>query len=447
MKQSGSRKNKVSFIGVVSIGVGGMVGGGIFAVLGLSVQLAHGAAPIAFAIAGLVAMLTTYSYAKLSVTFPSQGGTVTFIDQGFKSKFFTGGLNVLLWFSYVIMLCLYSFAFGSYGASFARLSSQPVVKHILISVAVLGIAGLNVLKADIISKAETWIVGLKLTILLVFVAIGFFAIDSVRLVPSTWSPPIGIIAGGMIIFLAYEGFELMANAAQDVVKPRKTLPRAFFIAVGFVIFLYIMVSMVTVGCLPVDKIVAARDYALAEAAQPFMGHAGFILITVAALLSTSSAINATMYGASRLSYIIAKDGELPETLEKRVWHKPIEGLMITTILTLLLANLLDLSSISIVGSAGFLIIFAAVNIANVRLHAQTKSLRWLSGLGAASCIFALLALIWQIVQTNPFKLIALVVMVGLSFVVEAIYRIYRRHEIYLPIAEVLDVISEEGTDD
>jgi amino acid transporter len=446
MKQSKSGKSKVSFIGVVSIGVGGMVGGGIFAVLGLSVQLAHGAAPIAFAIAGLVALLTTYSYSKLSVAYPSQGGTVTFIDQGFKSKFFTGGLNVLLWFSYIIMLCLYSFAFGSYGASFARESIQPIVKHILISVSIIGIMGLNLLKADIISKAETWIVGLKITILLVFVAFGFFAVDSARLVPSTWSPSIGIIAGGMIIFLAYEGFELMANTAQDVVKPRTTLPRAFFIAVGFVIFLYVMVSIVTVGCLPVDKVVAARDYALAEAAKPFMGHAGYLLITVAALLSTSSAINATMYGASRLSYIIARDGELPEALEKRVWHKPIEGLLITTGLTLILANLLDLSSISIVGSAGFLIIFAAVNGANVKLYSETNSLRWLSSLGVVSCLFALLALIWQILETSPVKLVALVVMAGLSFAVEAIYRIYRRHEIYLPIMNVLSDDSEEESD-
>jgi hypothetical protein len=114
----------------------------------------------------------------------------------------------------------------------------------------------------------------------------------------------------MIIFLAYEGFELIANTAADVRDPNRTLPRAYYSAVGFVILLYVMVAAVTVGNLPVAQIVAAKDYALAEAAKPFLGSFGYLLITVAALLSTLSAINATLYGAARLSYTIAKDGEL-----------------------------------------------------------------------------------------------------------------------------------------
>ena len=113
--------------------------------------------------------------------------------------------------------------------------------------------------------------------------------------------------------------------------------------------------------LPVAKIVAAKDYALAEAARPFLGRTGFLLIAIAAMLSTASAINATIYGAARLSYIIAKDGELPEALEHKIWGRPVEGLLITSAATLLIANLADISSMSIMGSAGFLLIFAAVN--------------------------------------------------------------------------------------
>ncbi|MCJ7591237.1 MAG: amino acid transporter, partial [Woeseiaceae bacterium] len=110
--------SKLGLWTVVSIGVGGMVGGGIFAVLGLAVQLAHGGTPVAFALAGLVALLTTYSYAKLSVAYPSRGGTVAFLDRVFGAGMLTGSLNVLLWLSYVVMLSLYAFAFGSYGSTF-----------------------------------------------------------------------------------------------------------------------------------------------------------------------------------------------------------------------------------------------------------------------------------------------------------------------------------------
>ena len=120
----------------------------------------------------------------------------------------------------------------------------------------------------------------------------------------------------MIIFVAYEGFELIANTAGNVRNPRKVLPLAFYSAVGFVIVLYVLVAMVTVGNLPINEILTARDYALAEAAMPFLGSFGFIMIAIAALLSTGSAINATLYGSARISYVIAKDGELPAQLER-----------------------------------------------------------------------------------------------------------------------------------
>jgi amino acid transporter len=118
---------------VVAIGIGGMVGGGIFAVLGLSVQMTRGAAPVAFMAAGLVAMATAYAYARLSVTFPGQGGTVTFLDQAFGSGLLTGTANILLWISYIVMLSLYAFAFGSYGAAMFPEGSRLVWKHVLIS--------------------------------------------------------------------------------------------------------------------------------------------------------------------------------------------------------------------------------------------------------------------------------------------------------------------------
>jgi len=103
-----------------------MVGGGIFAVLGLAVQMAHGGTPIAFALGGVVALVTAYSYAHLSMTYPARGGTVEFLNQAFGPGILTGGLNVLLWLSYIAMLSLYAYAFGSYGASFFPEAVQPI---------------------------------------------------------------------------------------------------------------------------------------------------------------------------------------------------------------------------------------------------------------------------------------------------------------------------------
>jgi amino acid transporter len=428
-------RRRIGVIGAVSIGIGGMVGGGIFAVLGLSVQLAHGGAPLGFLLGGIVALVTTYSYARLSVAFPSQGGTVTFLDRAFQPGVLVGALNVLLWLSYIVMLSLYAYAFGSYGSSFFSSSNAFFIRHILISASIIFITALNFLGAEIIGKAESWIVTLKVLILLFFLAVGFHSIQSPNLAPSTWSPPLNLIAGGMIIFLAYEGFELIANTAQDIRNPGRNLPRAYFYSVIFVIVLYVLISMVTLGNLSIAKIVSSRDYALAEAARPFLGWFGFRLIAFAAVLSTSSAINATLYGAARLSYTIAKDGELPEILEKRVWNQPLEGLFITSAVTLIIANIMDLSSISTVGSVGFLIIFAAVNLGNFKLRKQTRSAGWISLSGFVACLGALTAIIWQTMLADPARLAILAIIIFISLTIEVAYRVVRGRKIKLTVAK------------
>jgi amino acid transporter len=418
-RQSGT---SIGFWSVVAIGVGGMVGGGIFAVLGLAVELAKGGTPVAFLLAGLVALVTCYSYARMSVTFPSQGGTVEFINQGFGPGMVTGALNVLLWISYIVMLSLYAHAFGSYGASFFPDAWQPVARHALLSAAIVVLALLNGLGAALVGEAEEWIVGAKVAILLLFVAVGIWSVNGAQIAPSTWAGPMQLAAGGMIIFLAYEGFELIANTAQDVRDAPRTLPRAYLAAVVFVIALYVLVSLVTVGNLAEDRIVSARDYALAVAAKPFLGQAGFVLIGVAAMLSTASAINATLYGAARMSYIIAKEGELPQELERKVWHRPLVGLIITTTLALALANSVNLSSISVMGSAGFLIVFGAVNAANAACARRTKSRAWLSIIGAIACLAALGALVWERAREHASELWVLGAMVGAAVAIESIYR-------------------------
>lgn len=423
---------KIGYWEATAIGVGGMVGGGIFAVLGLSVDLTRGGAPLAFLVAGIVALVTAYSYARLSTAYPSQGGTVSFLDRAFGSGLLTGSLNVLLWISYVVMLSLYAYAFGSYGASLFPGSSQVVWKHVLISGSVIAIAGLNLLSARMIGEAEDWIVLIKLVILLVFVSVGVWGIDGARLAPDAWADPQHVLAGGMVIFLAYEGFELIANSAKDVRQPATTLPRAYYSSVGFVVVLYVLIAIVTVGTLPIDRIVEAKDYALAEAARPFLGQTGFLLIAVAAMLSTASAINATLYGTARLSYVIAKDGELPRELERKAWNEPIDGLLITAGLSLLCANLFDLSSMSVTGSVGFLLIFAAVNAANAKLARRTGSKRWISLAGVVLCLGSLASLLWQSAERSPGLLWIPLAMISVAFLIEAAYRLAKNRTIRLP---------------
>ncbi len=410
----------------MAVGIGGMVGGGIFAVLGEAVSLAHGATALAFLLAGIVAALTSYSYVHLSKTFPSAGGTLTFIDQAFGKDLVTGGLNMVLWLSYLVTLSLYAVAFGSYALTFFHGHQEPWLRHALISVAIIGPITINLFSAEVVSRSETLVVVIKLMLLTTVIVAGVPFVESSRIAPDTWGSAASVVAAGMAIFVAYEGFELIANAAPDMKDPARTIPGAFYGSVFLVLVLYVVVALVTVGTVPEARIAQVKDYALAEAARPSMGQLGFSIVALSALLATFSAINATIYGSARLGFALAKDGELPEFLERKVWNEPALGVLTAGGLSLIMANLIDLNSIAMIASGGFLLIFAATNLAAVRLSGDTGGRLWVSALAAAACVGALASLLLETIRTNPLALWAFVSFVGFALLFELTYGRMRR---------------------
>ena len=309
-------KKSVTLIGAIGIGIGGMVGGGIFAVLGLAVSLSKGGTPLAFALAGFIALVTSYSYAKLSAVYPSSGGTVTFMNKGFGKGIFSGGTNNLLWISYIIMLSLYASAFGSYAYTLYSITGNNALdQHIYASAIVLAATFINYYNIKAVSRIETWAVGIKMLILFAFIGVGIygmsFSSNVSQLGMENWPSFWNLSIGGMVIFVAYEGMELIANVSPNIVDPKKNMMRAYMIATAVVVALYVVIAIITVGTLSFSDINNAQDYVLAEAAKPVLGQIGFKVIAVAALISTFSAINATVYGGSRVNYQVAEDDELP----------------------------------------------------------------------------------------------------------------------------------------
>jgi len=371
---------KIGFIEAFSIGVGGMVGGGIFAVLGLTIDLAKGAAPIAFMIAGLITLVTSYSYVKLSLKYPSEGGTIEFIVQAFGNGIFSSIINNLLLMSYVVMLSLYAFAFGHYGSALFLGYDNVILSKILEATVIVVFTFVNLLGAFMTGKAEDVMVFIKLAILISFVVLGFSTLSPVQLEPSHWNDMLSVTTGGLMIFLAYEGFELIANTAKDVENPKKVLPKAYYGSVIFVIILYVMISIVTIGNVSFEEAKKASDFVLAIAAKPFLGDFGFILIAFAAMLSTASAINATIYGAGRVGYLVSKLGEIPESFEEKV-KNGYEGMIIIGLLAIIFVFSFDLENISVAGSLGFLIVFSLVNLANFKLYKETNTNRIIAGFG------------------------------------------------------------------
>lgn len=419
-------KDTIGLKEAISIGIGGMVGGGIFAVLGLAVDLSKGGTPLAFLIAGAIALITSYAYTKLSSNIDGEGGTVDFINKGFGINVFSGGTNNLLWFSYIIMLSLYASAFGSYAPNLISITGEKEVDtHIFTSAVIVIAAIINYYSLKVVSKIESVTVIVKLLILLAFVGIGFYGLTSsdqvAQLNPAKWESPLNLVTGGMVIFVAYEGFELIANAAPDLRNKSKNIPRAYYISVISVIALYIAIAIITVGSLKFDKIKEAKDYVLAEVAKPTIGQVGFTIITIAALLSTFSAINASLYGGSRVSYEVAKEKELPQAFTKNLWNKPI-GLLITIVFTLLISNTMNLEGISTSGSAGFLLIFAAVNFSAYRMADKLNANKVITLTGAILCLVAMIVMVVQQLGSNMVGTLIAIGIIVFSYLLEYVYK-------------------------
>ena len=421
--------NKISLSTAISIGIGGMVGGGIFAVLGLAVSLAKGGTPVAFLVAGVIALLTAYSYAKLSKKYPDNGGTVNFVYQQFGDNVFGGGTNNLLWLSYIVMLALYGSAFGSYAAELISVTGDKAVDvKIFQSTIIIVALIINYLSVKIVGRIEAVSVFIKLTILLAFVAVGFYGFKNhtanlEQLNPKNWENPLLLLAGGMVIFVAYEGFELIANSISDLKDKEKNTEKAYFGAVGFVVILYVLIAIVTVGSLPFEAIATAKDYVLAKAAEPMLGQVGFTIIAVTAMISTFSAINATVLGSSRVNFDIAKDNELPHYFCRQLWGKPI-GLLLTALLSLVLVNLFNLESISTAGSAGFLFIFGVVNYVGYKKSKALKSLKYLHLSGCIVCGIAYVTLIVQQFSGNMIGVFITLGIAAFCFLMEYIFKHY-----------------------
>ncbi len=417
---------------LLSIGIGGMIGGGIFAVTGLTIELTSGAAPIAFVVAGIVALLTAYSYWKLTLRYPSAGGTVEFLNRAYGTGTATGAMSILLCLGYIILLAVYAYAFGSYGAEF--FGGGPLLTHVLATAILVALAVLNFVGPHVVIRSENVFNLVKMILLAAFVVAGVMVPGHFqRLSPATWVGPVPLVAGAMVIFLNYEGFELIANAARQARNPRRSLPAAYLGGVLIVMLVYVLIAVVVIGHMDFTAIRAHDDSVLSAAARVVAGHTGAVLMIVAALVATSSAINATFYGSGRLTYLIARYGELPAEFERNIRKQPVEGMVAFAVLSIMIVNFVPLAAIATMGSAGFLLVFAAVNLANLRLASQTQARRSVAAVGLASCVVAFAALCWQTLSSpaTRWQIGILAGLIVVSVGIEGAYRGVSKREMHM----------------
>jgi len=421
---------KISLLEAVSIWVWWMVWGWIFAVLWEAVLLWHSATPIAFLFAWIIAILTWYSYAKLSVAYPSEWWTIMFLFKAFWKNIFTQSFNLILWMSYMVTISLYALAFGSYLLTFFPWYMwNELVKHIFITLAILLPTILNLFDWKTIAKYEFYIVWLKVLILLFILVVWLNYIEPSHFSNIFNEKPFSIVIAGMVIFVAYEWFELIANSAKEILNPTKNLPIAYYISTISVTLLYVLIAILVVWTLNEATIVKTSDYALAEATKPALWVFWFKLVWIAAILATLSAINATIYWNARLWYSLAVDRELPSYFSKKIGNNTYLGVVLVWIISIFMANLIDLTSISVIASAGFLLIFSFVNLSALKKSSSIKAKKIIVIPSIILTFWALFILLFETYNTNKLAIYLFLWILLFSVLFEWIYWVTKDEQI------------------
>jgi len=360
----------IGFWSAVSMGIGAMVGAGIFALLGEASAIAGSAVYISFIIGGVIALSSAYSFGKLGAAFPSSGGIIEYLAQAYGVGFFTGTMSIMLYFSAVVSISLVIEAFANYAMTFLPASSSRIWHPVFGTGIVLVFIAINLRGAKDVAFWERLTVALKFLVLSGFSIAGITFLQPGLLSADHYPPVSNIFYSLAVTFFAFEGFRIITNTAEDMPNPSKTLPRAMMAAVLIVMLLYVAIAFAVFGNLSVEKVIAAKDFALAQAALPVFGSIGFTVVTITALIATASAINASLYAVTNVTYQLAKNGELPQAFGVPIAHSR-EGLIISGILIIIMSLLFNLNEIAAIGSISVLFVHAATHFGHLKIISKT----------------------------------------------------------------------------
>ena len=419
--------------GAAFLGVGSMVGAGIFALLGEAGAVAGSAVWVSFLVAGVVAGLQGYAVAKLGARYPSSGGIVTFLLQGYGPGHITAVTSWLLYFAALIVTAMVAVSFGSYGSALL-FDDSPGWARVLTSAVVLAVAVINIAGAKFIDRVQSTIVLVLLAVFAVFIVVTLNELDPGLLAPSTYPPTADILSSVALTFFAYLGFTVISFTGADLPDPARNLPRAMYVALGVTTSLYILISLGVFGTLTVQEVVDNGETALALAAKPALGDAGFAMMAVAALLATSSSVNANIYAAAGSTAKLAESGMFPPVFGARARVGGTRGLVISVVLILLLADLVDLSAIASLGSAVALAIFLVTSLAAYRLKDETGSRALVLVAGIVLTSLVLLVFGVQTLRTAPQTFVAIIAILLLAVALDLAWSRRRRRRAADPSA-------------
>ena len=404
---------------LIAIAVGGMVGGGIFTILGISVAMVGFLAPFAIALGGIVALFAAYSYVKLGVYYKDEGATYAFFKRTYPDSHlaasFIGWYTI---FGYISTLALYAYTFSSYAISGSEWAQAEWVRKSVAMAIIWIFAGVNLWSVKGMGRIEDLMVYVKLLILFVISAFliyygqtdfNTFAKTLTRDFENT--KMLHILVVSSITFVAYEGFQLVINAVRDMENPDRNIPRAIYGAVALVALIYFVIALAAVIAIPAEDLIKNKEFALAAGAGDIMGNWGRNLVIAGAVLATSSAISGTMYGSSHQMARIADDGYLPKALTKRIKGTIPSSAILAMAATA--SGLIIVGGLRLIlefGSITFLLVSLLMAIANFKIRKKTNSSDFFTLVAIAGLTIGSVLILWYEYKTKPKQMLFIVIL-------------------------------------
>lgn len=393
-----TRKYALGLLSVTSLGIGSVVGAGIFALLGQVILDAGSWTYWAFVIAGTAALFSGYSYGELAARYPVSGGLTSYFHLAFPSKWISGGMSLVYVLTSAVSISMMAKSFGIY---FADLLKNTAYNWITINefaaALIIGLAFLNMMNADDVGRAEIFLVAVKVVVLSTLIGAAVYH-DNWRLSNELQQPELMNFWSAIgVTFFAYAGYGVITNAAADVQHPKLTIRLAIFITILAVMALYIALAYVVIHYIPAQDLAADADTAVAIVADKLLGKWGYGLIYFGAVMAFVSGINATFFSIFRISHSLSAQGVLPPLYRKQFWRRGTYGNLLTSILILLAAVFMDFTSIVNLSSGAYLLSYLGIFAANWHLRKETKSSPVMIIVGFGLMLFILAAFIASIV--------------------------------------------------
>lgn len=332
----------------------------------------------------------------------------------------------LAWASTLIVLAMVAVSFGSYAAAIVTAGQMPEtltkVMATAIVVAATFLIGLG--GAGAVAKTQSWIVRLVIVVLLGLSAVTMATADWSMLSPATYPPLRTVIGSIALTFFAFLGFGVVSFTAKDL-KKQSDLGPATYIALAVTTLIYVSISLGVFGQLTPEQVTAAGPTAIALAAKPVLGDAGYWVVAVTALLSTAGAVTSTMYPAPGLLDYLARQGIFPPFFGAMAGRFHV-GLIISSVAVLVFVWFFDLTAIASIGSAVALLIFLSISVGHFRIRHETGASTLILVLAVLTVVVTLLGFLGTTLASSPTSLVAFAGISILAVVFDAIWRAVRR---------------------